>query len=63
MVAMAQAFLRNAGGSVFGHTSIGWEVPLYSAITGHVAHVGGETITLYIAPGGRVIETFTQSDI
>jgi hypothetical protein len=55
--AMAQAFLRNAGGSVFAHTSVGFGFP---EIGGHTIHFWGDTVTLYIARGGRVIETFTQ---
>ena len=61
--AMAQVFLKNTGGSVFAHTSIGWEIPLYSSITGHAVHIGGSTITLYVGTGGRVIEQDTRSDI
>ncbi len=34
MSAMARTFLKTAGGSVFGHTSLGLEIPLYSWITG-----------------------------
>lgn len=63
MTSFAQIFLKTAGGQVFGHTSLGWVVPLYSWLTGHVVHLSGETRTLFVAPGGGVTETYTEDDI
>lgn len=63
MRSIARTFLLTAGGSVFGHTSLGLELPIWSSVTGHVVHLGGETRTLYVAPGGRVVEQAEQDDI
>jgi hypothetical protein len=60
---IARIFLLSAGGSVFGHTSLGLEIPIYSWLTGHVVHLTGDTITLYVGSGGKVIENYTQSDV
>jgi hypothetical protein len=56
LAAMAQAFLRNAGGEVFAHTSLGFAFRWGS----HSFHLWGDVVTLYIARGGRVTEAFTQ---
>lgn len=63
MRAIASVFLTRGGGSVFGHTSVGLEIPIYSSLTGHVVHLSGERKTIYVAPGGRVLEELTTDDI
>ncbi len=63
MRAIASVFLTRGGGEVFGHTSVGLEVPIYSWLTGHVVHVTGERKTIYVAPGGRVLEELTTDDV
>jgi hypothetical protein len=63
MRAIASVFLLRGGGSVFGHTSLGLEIPIYSGLTGHVVHLTGERKTIYVAPGGRVLEELTTDDI
>lgn len=60
---IAGIFLRRAGGSVFGHTSLGLVLPVYSNFTGHVVHLTGDLKTVYASAGGRIIEETTQSDI
>src|SRR5262249_6529340 len=61
--AMASVFLLAAGGVVFGHTSLGYELPLYSGFTGRVVHVGGEVRRIYYASGGRELELLTEDDL
>ena len=54
--AAAALFLKVHGGSVFGQTSVG----LANPFNGHVVHLWGDVRTLYVAPGGRIIERFEQ---
>jgi hypothetical protein len=54
--AAAELFLRVSGGSVFGQTSVG----LANPFNGHVVHPWGDVRTLYVAPGGRIVERFEQ---
>lgn len=63
MRTIARIFLTGAGGSVFGHTSLGLVVPIYSHVTGHVVHLTGDLKTIYVGAGGRIIEEHVQSDI
>lgn len=59
--AAAKLFFTRSGQSM-GHTSLGFEVPIYSFFTGHVVHFAGDTRTIYY-DNGRVLERFQQSDI
>jgi hypothetical protein len=61
--ATGSVFLKRSGGTVFGHTSLGLVVPIYSDVTGHVVHLTGDLKTVYFAAGGTVTEERTDSDI
>jgi hypothetical protein len=61
--AIASVFLLSAGGSVSAHDSLGFELPYWSWLTGHVVHFFGEQRILYVAEGARVLEEVTASDI
>jgi hypothetical protein len=56
--AIASIFLLRGGGSVFGHTSLGFTTRwgLYP----RTVHLWGDVRTIYVVPGGRVIEEFVQ---
>jgi hypothetical protein len=54
--AAASSFIKSFGGTVFGQTSLGFPNPF----NGHVIHLWGDTKTLYVEPGGRIVEATEQ---
>lgn len=47
-----KAFLRLAGGEVFGHNSYGYAMPWWVPfISGHTVHFSGDLVKLYFGPG------------
>ena len=54
--AAAKSFIKAFGGTVFGQTSVGFGNPF----NGHVVHLWGDTRTLYVESGGRIVENFEQ---
>lgn len=56
--AIAGVFLLRGGGSVFGHTSLG--ISVRWGLYPRTVHLWGDVRTVYVAPGGRIIEEFEQ---
>ncbi|HVM86761.1 MAG TPA: DUF4347 domain-containing protein [Puia sp.] len=63
LITTGKLFLpKTKSGQSIGHTSLGFEIPLYSFFTGHVVHLFGDTRTVFF-DSGAVTEKFEQSDL